>query len=145
FIADTSNNVVRKVDYTTGAITTVAGDGAYGSRGDGGAATAAELSLPMGVAVDMAGNLFIADHGNRVIRQVDRVTGVITTVAGNGTSGYTGDGGPATAAELKDAAGIAVDTSGDLFLVDTGNDAIREVSMSAALVATVAKAQLTIT
>ena len=81
-------------------ITTVAGNGSGGYSGDGGPATAAELDDPAGVAVDSAGDLFIADTGNNAIREVNLSTGVITTVAGNGTAGYSGDGGPATAAEL---------------------------------------------
>ena len=104
FIADTGNNRIREVNYTsnyaTSTITTVAGSGNYGYNGDGIAATAAELWNPFGVAVDAAGDLFIADAGNQRIREFNAATGMISTVAGDGTSGYDGDGIAATAAEL---------------------------------------------
>src|SRR5208283_4909896 len=123
FIADTYNNVIRKVD-NNGIITTVAGGGHYG-LGDGGAATSASLVQPSGVAVDASGNLFIADTYNNVIRKVDN-NGIITTVAGGGHYGL-GDGGAATSASLVQPSGVAVDASGDLFIADTWNDRIREV------------------
>ena len=85
FIADTDNNRIREVNHATGVITTVAGNGTQGYSGDNGPATAAELMLPRGVAVDSAGDLFIADADNNRIREVNHATGVITTVAGNGT------------------------------------------------------------
>jgi len=126
FIADQYNNRIRKVD-TNGIITTVAGNGSYFYSGDGGAATNAELGGPSGVAVDVIGNLFIADSGNQCIRRVD-TKGIITTVAGIGTYyGYSGDGGAATNAELGGPSGVAVDTFGNLFIADSGNDRIREV------------------
>ena len=125
FIADCFNNCIREVNYATGVITTVAGNGAYGYSGDGGPATTAGLNWPTGVAVDAAGNLFIADCGNSCVREVNHATGVITTVAGNGTTGYRGDGGLATAAELLDPTGVAVDAAGNLFIAD-GNHCIRE-------------------
>ena len=109
-------------------ITTVAGNGTAGYSGDNGQATAAELHAPAGVAVDSAGDLFIADGGNNVIREVHVSTRVISTVAGNGTAGYSGDNGPATAAELASPAGIALDSAGDLFIADTGNARVREVA-----------------
>ena len=108
-------------------ITTVAGNGTYDYGGDNGPATAAELNQPESVAVDASGDLFIADTGNYRIREVNGSTGVITTVAGNGTYGYGDDNGPATAAELKDPSGLAVDAYGDLFIADTYNNRIREV------------------
>src|ERR1019366_9158062 len=98
-IADQGNNRIRKVDVR-GIITTVAGNGSQGYFGDGGAAIKAGLSYPSGVAVDPSGNLYIADWGNDRIRKVD-VKGIITTVAGSGSVGYSGDGGPATAASLN--------------------------------------------
>ena len=85
---------------------------------------------PSGVAVDAAGDLFIADSGNNVVREVNARPAIITTVAGNGTAGYSGDGGPATAAELNDPDGVAVDSAGDLFIADSGNNVIREVDSS---------------
>ncbi len=128
FIADVDNGRVRKVD-NNGIITTVAGGGHYG-LGDGGAATNASLVQPSGVAVDASGNLFIADTWNNRIREVDP-DGIITTVAGNGSYGYSGDGGQATSASLAGPSGVAVDASGNLFIADTGNFRIREVLLFA--------------
>jgi serine protease AprX len=127
--------VIRKVD-TAGVITTVAGSGADGYSGDGGPATAARLRGPQAVAVDTAGNLFIADTGNKVIRKVD-TAGVITTVAGSGADGYSGDGGPAKAARLRGPQAVAVDIAGNLFIADTGNNAVRVVNR-AGVITTVA-------
>jgi hypothetical protein len=127
FIADAGNNVIREVMQATGSIITVAGNGTAGYSGDNGAATAAQLNGPLSVAVDMNGNLFIADAGNNAIREVAQATGTIVTVAGNGSAGYSGDGGLATSAQLNGPDGLAVDASGDLFIADTGNDSIRKV------------------
>jgi len=137
FITDSGNNVIREVK-TNGIITTVAGNG-YGAgiglggySGDGGAATNAELFNPYNTAVDTTGNLFIADTGNQVVREV-KTNGIITTVAGNGYGagtrygGYSGDGGEATNAELSGPLDVAVDAIGNLFIVDAGNNVIREV------------------
>jgi len=126
FIADASNNRVREVT-TNGVITTVAGNGTAGYSGDGGAATNARLNAPTGVAVDALGNLFIVDYYNNRIREMN-TNGVITTVAGNGTAGYSGDGGAATNARLNAPAGVAVDTFDDLFIVDASNNRVREVT-----------------
>ena len=134
FIADTENHRIRRVD-PQGIITTFAGigtedeDDGAGFGGDGGPAVAARLSSPRGVAVDGDGNLYIADWRNRRIRRVDR-SGTITTVAGTGERGYSGDGGPATRAKLSAMWGIAVDGAGNLFIADTGNDCIRRVDRS---------------
>jgi sugar lactone lactonase YvrE len=125
FIADNYNSRIRKV-ATNGIITTVAGNGKYGYSGDGGPATKAELTGPSGVALDASGNLFIADTDNSVIRKV-ATNGIITTVAGNGKYGYSGDGGPATKAELTGPFGVTLDASGNLFIADSGNFRIREV------------------
>lgn len=136
FIADTGNNRIRKVD-STGIITTVAGDGTAGYGGDGGAASEASLSNPSQVAVDDAGNLYITDgvgsrsylseSGNQRIRKVD-AAGVITTVAGNGSAGFSGDGGAAVDAQLNYPSGVAVDGSGNLFIADQDNNRVREVA-----------------
>ena len=149
-IADTDNQRVRVVaastgtfygqPMTTGDIYTVAGNGTRGFSGDGGPATNAELAYPDGVAMDGAGNLVIADTGNNRVRVVAASTGSfygqamtaghIYTVAGNGTSGYTGDGGPATSAELNDPYGAAVDGAGNLLIADTENKRLRVVAAS---------------
>ena len=126
FIADDQNHRMRKVT-PGGVISTVAGNGIAGFGGDGGPATAASLSFPFGVAVDAGGNLFIGDLGNQRIRKVTP-GGVISTVAGNGTFGFSGDGGPATAASLATPSGVAVDAGGNLFIAEQGNHRIRKVT-----------------
>jgi len=125
FIADHGNSRIRKVG-TNGIITTVVGNGTQGFSGDGGAATNAELNGPAGLAVDVTGNLFFADLYNNRIRMVG-INGIVTTVAGNGTNGYSGDGGPATNAELYSPAAAAVDATGNLFIADNSNNRIRKV------------------
>ncbi len=138
FIADMFNNRIRRISATTGVITTVAGNGVRGFSGDGGPATSAALFDPVGVAVDGAGNLFIADASNNRIRRVSASSGVITTVAGNGTAGFSGDGGPATSASLSGPTGIAVDHAGNLLVVDASNNRVRRVSASTGIITTVA-------
>jgi sugar lactone lactonase YvrE len=137
FIADTYNNRIREIS-TSGIITTIAGNGTGGYSGDGGAATSAELHAPEGVAIDSYGNIFIADRGNSRIRKVIASTGIITTVAGNGTSGYSGDGGAATSAQLNYAMGVAVDSSGNIFIAEVYNNRIRKVAASTGIITTVA-------
>jgi sugar lactone lactonase YvrE len=129
-IADTNNNRVRKVDLG-GIITTVAGSNQAGYSGDGGAATSAELNTPFGVRVDAAGNLFIADSHNFVIRKVD-LTGNISTVAGNfaAGAGNSGDGGPATSAQLGFPIFVSVSAAGELFISDVDNSNVRRVDGS---------------
>jgi trimeric autotransporter adhesin len=136
YIGDYFNNRVRKVTASTGVITTVAGNGTFGFNGDGGAATNAELSGPEGLAVDGAGNLYIADHSGSRVQKVSAGTGIITTVAGNGVGGYSGDGGPAASAELNGPAGLAVDGAGNLYIAD--NNRVREVSAGTGIITTVA-------
>ena len=138
FITDSQNNEIRQVNLGSGVITPVAGDGFIGYLGDGGAATAAELDNPEGVAVDSSGNIFIADTYNAVVREVSVATGDITTIAGNGLASFYGDGGPATLAALHAATDVAVDSLGDLFIVDSLNNRIREVSAATGLITTVA-------
>jgi uncharacterized protein (TIGR03437 family) len=123
YIADPGNQRIRKV--SNGVITTVAGNGALGYNGDNGQATSAQLNYPGGVAVDSAGNLYIADNGNNRIRKVSN--GVIGTVAGNGTIGFSGDNGLATSAQLYGPNGVAVDSAGNLYIADNGNNRIRKV------------------
>ena len=138
YIADHAGNRVQKVSASSGAIATVAGTGTAGQSGDGGPATSAELNAPAGLAVDGAGNLYIADWVNNRIRRVSASTGLITTVAGTGTAGYSGDGGAATSAELNFASGIAVDSVGNLYIADEDNNRIREVAVGTGVITTVA-------
>jgi hypothetical protein len=112
-----------------GSLKVIAGDGTLGSTGDGGLATAAELSAPDGIAFDPSGNLYIADISANVVRKVD-ISGKITTFAGNGTGGYAGDGGPATSAELFQPFSVQSDSLGNIYIEDTGNNVIRKVNLA---------------
>ena len=132
YIADVSNHRIRKVD-STGTITTIAGTGELGFSGDGGPAAAARLAFPYGVAVDSAGNLYIADTGNRRIRKIDS-TGTITTIAGTGELGFSGDGGPAAAARLAFPYGVAVDSAGNLYIADVSNQRIRKIDSTGTII-----------
>ena len=115
----------------------MAGSGTPGYGGDGGAAASAQLNLPIGVAVDSSGNVYIADFGNSRVRKVSASGAIIGTVAGSGSTGYSGDGGPAANAQLNGPQGVAVDAAGNLYIADTENNLIREVT-PAGLIATVA-------
>jgi len=128
-IADTANHRIRRIERREEAfvITTIAGTGSAGFGGDGGSAKNAQLNNPRGLAVDAAGNIYIADTGNHRIRKIDG-SGNISTVAGNGTPGFGGDGEAATSARLNSPVAVAVSPSGDLFIADAGNHRIRKVS-----------------
>ena len=147
-VADSGNSRIRVVaaktgtfygiSMTTGDIYTVAGNGTYGYSGDNGPATAAQVSSPQGVGVDAVGNLLVADSGNSRIRVVaaktgtfygiSMTTGDIYTIVGNGSPGYSGEGGPATSAQLQVPVGVVVDTVGNLIIADTGNFRVRVVA-----------------
>ena len=126
YFSDRSNYRIRKI-MNNGIITTIAGDGTIGFSGDGGLATNAQLNSPWGVAVDKNGVIFIADTKNHRIRKISN-NGIITTIAGNGIQGFSGDGGLATNAQLKSPYGVAVDKNGVIFIADTHNDRIRKVT-----------------
>ena len=139
YLADTFNHVVRRVDAKTGLITTVAGNGAKGFSGDGGPADKAGLNEPYGLAFDPAGRLYVADRLNRRVRKVDATTGVITTVAGDGSPKFSGDGGPADQAGLVEPNGLAVDPDGRrLFIADVGDNRVRVVDLASGTIATFA-------
>ncbi|MGH2768213.1 MAG: NHL repeat-containing protein, partial [Actinomycetota bacterium] len=129
YIADTFNHTIRKVNLTTGILTTIAGTGTAGYSGDGGPATSAMLFFPHDVAVDSAGNVYVADSNNQRLRRVDP-SGVITTVAGTGTGGFSGDGGPGTSAKLNRPKGVGVDSAGNVYIGDTHGDRVRKLDPS---------------
>jgi hypothetical protein len=135
YIADAGNNRIRKIS-PAGIISTVAGNGSTGYSGDGIPATATALWGPDDVAIDGAGNIYIADNANTRIRKVD-ASGIISTIAGNGTPGYGGDGIAATASEINDVRGIAVDDCGNLYMADENNNRVRKVDI-AGIITTVA-------
>jgi hypothetical protein len=125
YISDSGNNVIRKI--SNGIIITIAGTGQTGYSGDGGPATAAKFFGAQGVAVDHDGNVYFADVNNSVIRKITASTGIITTVAGNGTAGFSGDNGPATEAQLFDPWDVVIDVNGNIYIADSGNAVIRMV------------------
>ena len=127
YIADASNSAIRELNILTGNIATIAGTGVSGFGGDGGLATAAQLNMPNDVAVDLIGNVYIADMYNNRIREIG-LNDTITTIAGTGISGYSGDHGPATAADLFQPSGIALDDSGNVFFSDLGNSCVRKIN-----------------
>ena len=138
YIADSGNNRVRKVSAADGIITTVAGNGQWYPSEDGVPATATAVSSPYAVAVDEAGNLYIYENGMGRVRRVSAVDGTITTVAGNGNLGYSGDGGPATEASIALAFGnIALDTDGNLYLAEDGSNRLRRVEAATGTIDTV--------
>ncbi len=126
-ITESVNNRIRKVDLSTGIITTIAGTGVAGFGGDGGPATAALLNVPRHIIVSSSGDIYFSEVGNERVRKID-VNGIITTVAGNGIEGFSGDGGPATSARLFNPFGLAFDTQGNLFIADVDNHRVRRVS-----------------
>src|SRR5262249_8175081 len=136
-IGDTGNNRIRQVDAKTGIITTLIGTD---TTVDGVSAVDASVKLPLGITVDNAGNKFILENSNNRIRRVDGITGIITTVAGNGVSGFGGDGGPAVLANLNlsSSTGLAIDGAGNFIFADSGNNRVRRVDAVTKIITTVA-------
>lgn len=135
YFSDAGNHVIRKVN-TSGVISTIAGDGSNGNIGDGGPATAARFYTPFGLALDASGNMYIADHRNHKIRKIDMATGVVTTVVGTGTAASSGDGGPATAAEIEYPVGLAIDASNNLYIGQYDVGSIRKVNLTTGIITT---------
>ena len=137
YIADTHNHRIRRLTVATGFISTIAGSGAAGFSGDNGPALTAELDLPTALVLDPANNLYFADTANHRIRRIDAVTGVLTTLAGNGTQGFAGDSGPATSASIDSPAGLAI-SAGNLYLADTHNHRVRKIALSTGIITSLA-------
>jgi len=137
YIADGYNQRLRKID-ASGVISSIAGDGTFAFGGDGGSAMVAALHSPSGVCKDAAGNIYIADKDNNRIRKIN-TSGIISTIAGKDTMGYSGDGGPATVAKLNKPVGVKVDAAGNVYFVDLGNNKIRKVD-AAGVITTIAGA-----
>ncbi len=138
YFADQRRHVVQRIDHASGAMTTVAGTGTQGYAGDLGPATLAAIDSPSGLALDAAGNLYIADTHNQRIRRVDAVAGIITSVAGTGQPGFAGDASAATSAAIDLPRGLALDAAGNLFLVDSRNQRIRRIDAITGQIATIA-------
>ena len=138
YIVDYANHRIRKIDVATGTISTIAGTGAIGSSGDGGPATVARFYYPTGINADAAGNLYIADQYNNSIRKIDAATGIISTIAGTGAPGFSGDGGLATAAQLHYPHDVNIDTAGNVYIADNMNNRIRKVDAVTGIISTIA-------
>lgn len=128
YVAEQGNNCIRKIVLANNVITTIAGNGTAGFSGDGGQAVAAMLNNPSGLALDASNNLYIADKGNQRIRAIAAATGVISTIAGDGTAGFAGDGAPAINAKLNNPTGIAIDGSGNIYIADRSNNRVRKIA-----------------
>jgi len=138
YVCEIDTHRIRRIDMQSGAVSTVAGTGERGYSGDGGPATEAKLNEPYEIRFDEAGNMFFVEMKNAIVRRVDAKTGIISTVAGTGEIGFSGDGGPATKATFKQPHSIAFDTAGDLYICDIGNHRIRRVAMRSGEVSTFA-------
>jgi NHL repeat len=130
YVSDWSYRHVRRIDASTHVITTIAGSGGSGTTGDGGPATAATFYDPWFLACDPSGNVYISDWGSYRVRKIDMSTGIINAYAGTTTPGFSGDGGPASTAQMDEPAGIAIDAAGNLYVSDWGNERVRKVNAS---------------
>jgi DNA-binding beta-propeller fold protein YncE len=138
YICEIGNHVVRRLDLKTGKLTVAAGSGEKGYSGDGGPATAAKLNEPYEVRFDADGNMYFVEMQNHVVRRVDRKTHIISTVAGTGAPGFSGDGGPAVKAQFRQPHSIAFDKTGGLLVCDIGNNRIRRIDLKTGLIDTFA-------
>lgn len=138
YVAEATNHCVRRIDKATGVITTVAGTGQLGYTGDGGPATQATMNQPYSLQVDRNGDLYIVDRLNAAIRKVDAATGIITTVAGNGTPGSSGDGGPGTQAQVREPNDCFLDGRGGLLIADVQDQRIRRLDLRTGIITTFA-------
>jgi sugar lactone lactonase YvrE len=136
YICEIASHVVRKLDESTGKLTLVAGNGTAGYTGDGGPATEAQLNQPYEVRFDGDGNVYFVEMVNNIVRRVDAKTGIISTVAGTGEKGFSGDGGPATRATMNRPHSITLDKSGNLYICDIGNHRVRIVSLKTGIIQT---------
>lgn len=136
YICETTNHVVRRLDEQTGRLSTVAGTGQKGYAGDGGPATKAKLNEPYEIRFDAEGNMLFVEMRNHLVRRVDGKTGIISTVAGTGKKGFSGDNGPATRATMSSPHSIALDNSGNLYICDIGNHRIRRVDLKSGVIST---------
>jgi len=136
YVCEIDNHLIRRLDLRTGRISTVAGNARMGYSGDGGPATEASLNQPYEIRFDRAGNMFFVEMRNHVVRRVDRKTQIITTVAGAGTAGFSGDGGPAVKAQLRQPHSIALDPEGRLLICDIGNHRVRRVDLKTGTIET---------
>jgi DNA-binding beta-propeller fold protein YncE len=136
YFCDLDNQRIRRIDLKTKAVTTIAGNGERGYRGDGGPAVDAALNMPHEIQFDSSGNIYIAERDNHVIRKVDRATGIISTVAGTGVAGFSGDGGPGTKAQLRQPHSVAFDRDGSLLICDIGNHRIRRLELATGIITT---------
>ena len=137
YVCEIGNHVVRRIDLQTGIATTAAGSGKKGFAGDGGPATAALCNEPYEVRFDADGNMFFVEMQNHLVRRVDAKTNVATTIAGTGAAGFSGDGGPARAAELRSPHSIALDGAGGLYIADIGNHRVRRVDLKTGMIDTI--------
>jgi len=138
YLCEIGSHRIRRVDLKSGAISTFAGTGEKGYSGDGGPALQAQMNEPYEVIFDKAGNLFFTDMQVHAIRRIDRKSGIISTVAGTGEPGFSGDGGPATKAQLKQPHSIALAPDGGLLICDIGNNRIRRVDLKTGMIGTFA-------
>ena len=136
YICEIATHVVRRLDEATGKITVVAGNGTKGYSGDGGPATAAALNEPYEVRFDVNGNMFFVEMKNNLVRRVDARSGIISTIAGTGAAGFSGDGGPATKAKLSRPHSITLDNQGNLYICDIGNHRVRIVNLESGIIDT---------